>query len=304
MRANNFKYLIKEGISNTWHNRIMSFASFCILMVGLLIIGLAALILKDINIIVGNVENENMAIIYLEQDVTEEQVSQVEQTLKSNQNLTNIVHVTRDEALQIMIDKMSYTAENVKEIFSGLDGKDFLPDSFKMQIVDLNGLDEVQTFLNELQEVESVYVPTDFANKLKSVERIVGVVGIAVLAALIVVCVIIISNTARASVFARKKEINIMKYVGATNSFVRMPFFIEGVFIGLIAALAAWGLTWFGYESLYKIIVESGDLASVGVYDLLHFGTVKWWVLGAYSVVSVFISSLGNIVCLRKYVKV
>ena len=304
MRASNFKHLVKEGIENTWFNRVMSFASFCILLVGLLICGLATLLIQDIRIIIGNVEDENMAIIYMLQETTTEQIENTLEKLQNYENVTDVVHVTKEEALQIMLDKMSYAAEDVDQIFDGLDGNEFMPDSFKMTIVDLAKIDEVSAYLSEIENVETVYVPTDFANQLKKVERIVEVIGLTVLVALVAVCLIIITNTTRASVFTRKKEISIMKYVGATNSFIRIPFLVEGAFIGLLAAVAAWGLTWLGYDALYNVIVTNGDLHALGVYDLLHFSDVKWIVLLVYCVASVTVSAIGNIISLRKHVKV
>ena len=143
MRASNFKHLVKEGIENTWFNKVMSFASFCILLVGLLICGLSALFIQDIKIVIGNVENENMAIIYMLQDTTEEQVKETQKKLEKFEYVTDVVHVTKEEALEIMMDKMSYAAEDVDQIFGGLDGNEFMPDSFKMTIVDLAKIDEV-----------------------------------------------------------------------------------------------------------------------------------------------------------------
>ena len=304
MRASNFKHLVKEGIENTWFNKVMSFASFCILLVGLLICGLSALFIQDIKIVIGNVENENMAIIYMLQDTTEEQVKETQKKLEKFEYVTDVVHVTKEEALEIMMDKMSYAAEDVDQIFGGLDGNEFMPDSFKMTIVDLAKIDEVSAFLNGIEGVETVYVPTDFANNLRKIERIVEIIGLTVLVALIAVCLIIITNTTRASVFTRKREISIMRYVGATNSFIRIPFFVEGAFIGLLAAFAAWGLTWVGYDALYDVIVTNGDLQALGVYDLLHFSDVKWLVLLIYCVASVTVSAVGNVISLRKHVKV
>lgn len=304
MRASNFKHLVKEGVENTWFNKVMSFASFCILLVGLLICGLSAIFIQDIRIVIGNVENENMAIVYMLQDTTKEQVEATFEQLKAYKNVTDVVHVTKEEALQIMLDKMSYAAEDVDQIFNGLDGNEFMPDSFKMTIVDLSKIDEVSQYLSSIEGAESIYVPTDFANQLKKIERIVEVIGLTVLVALICVCLIIITNTTRASVFTRAKEISIMKYVGATNSFIRIPFFVEGAFIGLLAAFAAWGLSWFAYDALYKIIVTNGDLQALGVYDLLHFSDIKWLVLIIYCVASILVSAIGNVLSLRKHVKV
>lgn len=304
MRANNFKYLVGMGVKGVWHNRVMSFASFCIIMVSLLILGFATLAVKDINIIVGNVENENMAVVYMLQSATEEQVAKTGEELKAFDKVTEVEHVTKEQAFEIVKKRMENSAENVEDAFGGLDPNEFMPDSFKMRIKDLSTLGEVSEYLGKLENVESVYLPTDFANKLKSVENIVSVVALAIIAALVTVCIVIISNTTRVSIFARSKQISIMKYVGATNSFINVPFFVEGVFIGFIAALVAWGITWAGYNALYTVIVESGNLASLGIYNLVRFSDIKWWVLLAYVCFSILISSLGNIVSLKKHLRV
>lgn len=304
MRANNFRHLVKEGVEGTWHNRVMSFASFCILLVGLLICGLAAMFIKDIQIVIGNVENENMAIMYMRQDTTPERIQEVYDFLLKYSDVTDVKHISKEEALDIMVDRMSYAAQDIDQIFSGLDGNEFMPDSFSMTIVDLSKITEVNNVLAGIEGVENIYVPTEFASQLKKIERVVEVVGLTILVALIAVCLIIITNTTRASIFTRAKEINIMRYVGATKTYIRIPFFVEGIFIGLLAAVAAWGLSWVSYDALYKIVTQNGDLQAIGVYDLLHFSDIKWIVLGVYCVASVIVSAVGNMLSLRKHVKV
>ena len=304
MRANNFRHLVKEGIEGTWHNKIMSFASFCILLVGLLICGLAAMFIKDIQIVIGNVENENMAIIYMKQDTPPERVNEVYEFLQNCADVTDVKHVSKEEALDIMVERMSYAAEDIDQIFSGLDGNEFMPDSFSMTIVDLSKINEVNNMLSGIDGVENIYVPTDFANQLKKIERVVEIMGLTIFIALIAVCLIIITNTTRASIFTRSKEISIMRYVGATKTYIRIPFFVEGIFIGLLAAVAAWGLSWLSYDALYNIITQKGDLQAIGVYDLLHFSDIKWTVLGIYCAASIIVSAVGNMLSLRKHIKV
>lgn len=134
-----------------------------------------------------------------------------------------------------------------------------LPDTYKVTVKDIEKMSETTTQIETFENVDSTKSPTAFADILISIRRVFTIVAFAVIVALVVVCLIIISNTTRASVFARRKEINIMKYVGATNSFIRIPFFIEGMIVGLLAAAGALLLTKFAYEGIYNIFTMTSS---------------------------------------------
>ena len=142
-------------------------------------------------------------------------------------------------------------------------------------------------------------------DSLISIRRVFTIVAFAVIVALVVVCLIIISNTTRASVFARRKEINIMKYVGATNSFIRIPFFIEGMIVGLLAAAGALLLTKFAYEGIYNIFNDDFKLWSIlGVQNLYSFKSLLLPVAASYLIAGAVIGAVGTSISTGKHLKV
>ena len=166
-------------------------------------------------------------------------------------------------------------------------------------------MSETTTQIETFENVESTKSPTAFADVLISIRRVVTVVSAAVIIALVIVCLIIISNTTRASVFARRKEINIMKYVGATNSFIRIPFFIEGMVVGILAAIVALFLTQFAYNGIFNILSDDFQLWSVlGIKSLYSFKDMFWYIAGAYVVAGALIGAIGTSISTGKHLKV
>ena len=159
---------------------------------------------------------------------------------------------------------------------------------------------ETTTQIETFDNVDSTKSPTAFADILISIRRVFTIVAFAVIVALVVVCLIIISNTTRASVFARRKEINIMKYVGATNSFIRIPFFIEGMIVGLLAAAGALLLTKFAYEGIYNIFNDD----FLGVQNLYSFKSLLLPVAASYLIAGAVIGAVGTSISTGKHLKV
>lgn len=301
MRGSNFSFLVKQGVRGAWHNKTMTFASFCILTVSLLLVGFTLLVSLNIRIIVGNIEDKHEIAVYLMQDSTDEDVANVEKSLKLNSNVEQVIFVNKEEAVAEM---KAALGESYEALFDGVED-DFLPFSFRVRVNDINKIGQVTNTIKSINKVDVVKAPADFARVLNGIDSTLTVIGLAVVAALTVVCIVIISNTTRASVFTRRREINIMKFVGATNTFIRIPFFVEGMFVGALSAIAAWGVTWFGYESLFKLFSEDPTMwLGLGVTNLITFDTIKWFILGCYLVAGTFLGALGTIISVKKHLKV
>ena len=153
--------------------------------------------------------------------------------------------------------------------------------------------------------MEKVSAPYDFASALVDIRNTLSIIAVAILAAMIVTSIIIIYNAIRSSVFARKKEINIMKVVGATNAFVKIPFFIEGMFIGVAAGAASWFVTKVAYEALIQLF--EGDITIwriFGLVNIIQFNDVMWYLLAANCLLGAFLGAIGTIISTGKYVKV
>ena len=299
MKGSNFSYLMKQGVVSVWRNRMMSFASFCIIMVSLLLISLSLLIVADVNIVIGNAEDKNEILVYVS-DADQTDLDAVEQKIKSNSYVANVVFYSKEEAWENQKAQM----EEYAELFDALT-ENPMPDTFRVTISDLSKIETVKSDFETIKGVDSVSAPYDFASVLVSLRTTLGIIGGAVLIALIIVCVVIVYNSTRSSVFARRKEIGIMKSVGATNFFIKFPFFIEGMFIGIIAGIVSWLLTKLAYESLVSFF--AGDLTIwqiLGLVNVIQFSDVMWIALAFNCVAGAFLGAVGTILSMGKHLKV
>lgn len=300
MRTSNVTYLVKKGISSVWKNFIMSFASFCILLVSLLQISCAVLLMMNVNIVMGNIEDTNEITIYVEEGATEAQVEHIRAVLEKNSDLTDVKYYSKEEALEDFRNDM----EEYSELLDYLEDNP-MPETFLVRVTDLSKIRYIVDVISDIEGVEQVKAPYDFAGALVNIRNTFTVILVAILSTLIIISVIIVSNTIRTSVFARRNEITIMKYVGATNGFIKIPFFVEGMFIGVLAGAAAWGLTWFIYNSIFALF--EGDLTvwqMFGFYGLVPFGDISWIVLAVNCVAGAVLGAVGTTISMGRYLKV
>lgn len=294
-------YLFKQGIRNIWTNRIMSVASFCILMVSLLLIGFTTLFIANINSIVGGIENKNEVIIFLNDDIDEESIEQMGVKLKNSENISSVTFYSKEEAFEEMKAGMN----DAEELFQYIGDDSPLPDSYRVKVKDIEKMSATLMEINKIDGIYTVKAPNDFVNILTELKSFISVISVTILAALIIVSLVIISNAERASVEMRKREIEIMKYVGATNAFVKIPFFVEGMFIGVLAGAAAAVITILGYSELGKVLMQDTTLwAAFGVSGLININSVMWKIIVGYIAAGALISAVGTVMSTRKYVKV
>ena len=295
-------YLFKQGIKNIWTNRIMSVASFCILLVSLLLIGLTILMVENINQFIGGIENKNEVVIFLEDGTDDITINSMENTLRAMDNVSSVTFYSKDEALADMQEGM----ENAEELFKYVEDDDNpLPDAFRIRIADIDDISVTLMEINRIKGIDSIKSPTDFINILTGLRQFVSVVFLLILGALVLVSLVIISNAARASVDIRKREIAIMKFVGATNTFIKVPFFVEGMFIGVLAGIAATVITWFGYGELITVLSQDMTLWSImSVNGFIPVGDVIWRLALGYVAAGTVISAVGTVMSTRKYLKV
>lgn len=300
MRTSNVTYLVKKGISSIWKNFLMSFASFCILMVSLLLVSCAVLLMMNVNKIMSNIEDTNEITIYLKEDISDKQVEHIKSVLEKNQDITAVKYYSKEQALDDFRDNMA----EYSELLDYLD-KNPMPETFLVRVKDLSKIRHVVNTVNDIEGVEQTKAPYDFASVLVQIRNTFTLIGGAVLIALVVVSIVIVSNSIRTSVFARRNEISIMRYVGATSGFIKAPFFVEGMFIGILAGAAAWGLTWLIYDSVFALF--SADLTvwqMFGFYGLTPFGDIMWYVLAVNCAAGALLGAVGTVFSTGKYLKV
>ncbi len=302
MRVSSAGYLVKQGVTGVWKNRMMSFASFCIMLVSLMLVGISVLAGINISRIISGIEAQNEIFVVLKPEVTQSDIDKLYVEFKNISNVTDVTFYSKDQAWADMIADMT---PQEREAMQYGNGDNPLPDTFRVKIADLEIMDITSSQLTTFDMVESIQSPESFATALISLRNVAALITSAVVIALMIICLVIISNTTRTSVHARRKEINIMKYVGATNSFIRIPFFIEGMLIGILAAIGALILTRFAYIELYNVITEQlQGLQMMGSKPLYSFGSISTYVTIAYLAAGTVIGALGTTISAGKYLKV
>lgn len=301
MRVSSAAYLFKQGLRNIWNNRIMSLASFCILTVSLLMVGFTVIFSANINSFISDIEGKNEVIIYLTDDADDEYIEELGDKLRTTDNVASVSFYSKEDAFTDIKKNMS----DAEDIFSYLGDESPLPDAYRIKIRDISKMSSTLMAINSFEHIEKVKAPYDFVNVLTGLKTIISLVSLIILAALIVVSFVIISNTTRASVDIRKREISIMKFVGATNFFIKVPFFVEGLVMGTLAGAAAAALTWMGYDSLVDLLsTETTLFTAMGTNGFIPIEKFIVYIVVGYIAAGALISAVGTVMSTRKYVKV
>ncbi len=301
MKLSGLRYLQKQGLENIWKNRMMAFASFCVLLVSLLLVGLSILLFMNLNSIVGSMEDKNEVVVFLDTEITAIQTENVQSQLEKIENIDEISFYSKEEAFASMKESMNEYAN----VFDSMGDDNPLPDSFRIRIENIEYTEETVSLIKEIDNVISIRAPYDFVNVLSEISNIITWGATAVIIALVIVSMVIISNTTKASVFARRNEISIMKYVGATNAFIRIPFFVEGMVTGAAAGVAATIITWIGYDALVDLLAGETNLLNViGMGSIIEFWDIAIVVAVSYILAGGVIGALGSVISTRKHLNV
>lgn len=295
MKGSSLKYLTKEGFRNVWVNRMMSIASITVLMACLIIIGIGAMAYFNINSLLDIVEAQNVVMVYVNDEASDLETSQLKFDLESLDNVASCEFVPKEDAFERQIEIMGGDSA----LFDGFTSSP-LPDAYKVTVVDLAAFSQTVESIKTLDNVYSVRENSDLASKLVSIRRAVTIVSAGLVLMLFLVALFIISNTIRITMFSRKLEINIMKAVGATNGFIRWPFLIEGVLLGIISSVVSVLVLW----GLYELIIYAfSSVISMLGFSFVPFLSYVWYIFGSYIAIGVITGSFGSMVSMNKYLK-
>ncbi|MGN0617224.1 permease-like cell division protein FtsX [Ruminococcus flavefaciens] len=303
MKLSGIRYLADQGVENIWKNKMMAFATFCVLLISLLLVGIAGLFYINLNSMIKGLGSQNEVVVIMNVGTTEEQNSAAEEAIKALPNIDKVEFVSKEDALA----RQKASLPNAEKIFNDYIGDDasFMPDGFSVTVKNTDKITETTEKISALANIQSASASPQVAEFLRELRKVVSLIAGAIIAALAVVSMIIISNTTKASVFARREEIQIMKYVGATNAFIRLPFFVEGMVTGFFAGAGAYFITWAIYSSAYNMIKEQGMLMNTfGVSSLIPFDKIQLIVILAYLVAGALIGALGSVISTRKHIDV
>ena len=303
MRASSFRYLVKNGVRNLWTNRMMTIASVGTLVACLLIVGFAVLFSINVDSIVEYIGQQNEVVVFLELGASDEAVESVRANLSEMEGLGDIEYESPEQAFADYKEKLGedgYLLDGMED-----EAAEIYPPKITAKITEPERVDTLVAAVKRIEYVDKAEAPTDLTKTLVSVRTMVNTIGGAVIAALVLVSVVVITNTIRASVFTRRKEISIMKYVGATNTFIRIPFIVEGILLGIFAALIAFLAIWGGYALFIgAITMESSTwLASLTQY-LVPFAGVRLQILGGFLLAGILTGGIGSAFSMRGHLKV
>lgn len=285
-----FGYLIKEGFKNLVHNRLMTLASIGVLISCLVLTGSAVMLTINVSNIVDSVGDTNVTKVFLDDSYTKLEAVYKGKELSQVANVSQVEFIDKDEAIQAYRDQLG------DEVFANMSGDDNpLPYAYSVKMDDLSKYDDTVTRIKEVEGVASVSSHREVAEKLTNLSSFITTMSLWIILALAIISLFIISNTIRMTMFSHRFEISIMKSVGATNAFVRVPFIIEGVVIGLISAIIAIGLLFVLSDAIINSVQKILD------FKYTRFTEVMWPIIGSFVAAGVLVGSLGSMVSIRRF---
>lgn len=299
MRFRIIRNIIKQGFEGTWRNKGMGIASIGSISAVLLILGIVLILVLGINSLMADMQAKfDVVQIYLDDDASPREINNIEETIREDNRIVSFEFETEYEALENLKEGLGENAY----ILEGLEDESILPNSFIIQLKDVENVEEVVLELRELNGVEDIPYNKDVVDKLMEIGKYIRIGGAAITGTLVLVSIFIISNTIKLAVTSREREIGIMKYVGATNSYIRAPFVIEGMIYGLIAAVISTLIINFGYEYLFNVINDR-------LYTFLSVLSIPPSVIFIdigiiFLAMGIGIGGLGSIISMRKYLDV
>lgn len=291
MKLHSLRYLIREGFRNIWQNRFMAIASVAVLVVCLLLTGFSYLVLENVRNAFDWVYGQNVVVAFADTALTDEQVSAMGTTLKGLDNVKEVTFLSKEESLQKYGDSLP------EATFESLQGENNpLSDAYIVTFYNLELFDQTVEAIKAVEGVEDTAYDGNIAQTLATVRKVALTVGIWVVVLLLAVSLFIIANTIKLTVYNRRLEIYIMRSVGATGAFIRIPFIVEGMVLGLISAVFSYGLIWLLYDKLLGFFPTNAAL-----FSLVPFARVWWMVLVGFVAIGMATGMFGSAIATGKY---
>ena len=273
----------------------MSFASACMIIVCLLIMGSFSLLALNINAMLLKLENDNVVLAYIDETLSEDEARSLLAQIEGIENVTGATFITRAEARQAFVDR------NPDEALYADVPEETFRHRFRIQLLDIEQMKQTVELLRAVPGVADTQEELEIAESFVMLRNITGVIAIVLTVMLVTISLFIISNTVRITTFTRREEIAIMKMCGATDWFIRWPFMFEGIIIGVFGALLAFGLQWGVYGILQTGIGNVGNLAFLDIMPFMDFAKLIFW---AFFGVGFLIGASGSSVAIRKFLRV
>ena len=296
MRGRSIGYLTKEGFKNIWVNRLLSLATVLVLVSCLVIVGTGTLIFFNINEVLDVIEDQNVIKVFIKDEASEYEQDILKVQLLDMSNIEDVVFVSREEGFEEVLATYEDYADIMREGLSA----DILPNAFRVTVKNIDEFNDTVAEIKKLDNVLHIQENSELAGKIAKIRDAVSYISVGIVAVLFFVSLFIVANTIRITIFNRRLEISIMKAVGATNSFIRWPFIVEGILLGIFSAVVGLGIQ-YGVYSVASIWL--GDILGMLGGQVIPFVDYIWIILAMFAFIGVFIGAFGSILSLNKYLK-
>ena len=292
---NNFGYLLKEGLRGIFKHGFMSFAAVCVTVACLLIVGSFSILVYNVNIMVDDLNKTNEVMVYIDENLSDAEARSVGTKINTIENVLQATFVSREEALKNFVEDHQGDAA-----FSGVEAQD-LRHRFVVTLMDNSKIHETCEQMEGITGVAGIKAFYELAEGFATMQNMLQIVSVAVIAVLLVVSLLIISNTVKLAMYDRRDEISIMKMVGATNAFIRLPFVVEGFTLGMIGAALAFGLEWLMYNALLSKLASADTLQ---LFSFVPFTELLLPMVITFVAAGLFVGILGSWASIRKFMDV
>ena len=297
MRYNVIGYLTREGFRNVFKNKKSTIASIIIMCMSMLIFGMFFTIGENIDHIMTNVEEAQGMQVFIKEGTSAERVKQIGEEIKEIDGVNKTKYVSKEDALNQVKEQW----KDKSDLLSGYES--VFPESYVVTLTDLSLNEEVQNKIMQIADIDEITSNNQTISTLMSLANGVRIVTGILLLILIIISIFIISNTIKLTVHARRKEISIMKYVGATNHFIRGPFLVEGIVIGVIAALISLLIVGLVYNIVSGNLMQTEIVKTIGI-SLLSFSDMFSMIIIVYLILGIGVGAIGSSISMRKYLDV
>lgn len=328
MKFSSVRYLIGSGIKNMWVNKLMTFASIGTLVACMLIIGVAIMIAENVTNTLKGIEQQNVIMVYFNDrnsivygdasplvDIPEsedgsdveipydaylvhnkEEAMLIVSEIEKLENVKSVEYISKEDSLAAVMDKYLQGKDEVQGVLTEDENSNPLSDGAKVLVDNMELYNQTTDALKEIKGITTVTAQGDIADKLVAITDALRTAGFWIIAILLLISLVIVSNTIRVTMYNRKLEISIMKAVGATDAFVRLPFVVEGVVLGLASAILSEGILYFCYRVAADSMSESFTLS-------VPFGSKALLLFGIFALIGVVAGALGSVIMISKYLK-
>ena len=297
MKFDSLKYSIKEAFKSIKRNKTLSIASIATVTATLFILGVITLGVANVDKAVTQLGSMVEVKIYLKDNVSDNDKNAIESKIKAVEGINTITFQSKDEALK---DVQKQLNDESGQLSSGFEERNPFPASFTVNVKEPPVVDEVVSSIKDMAGIEEVKDARDLITKISRLTDSVKIAAMVAFVVFIMISLFLIGNTIKITVFTRKREIGIMKYVGATDWFIRWPFIIEGIILGIIGAL----ISVLALGTIYAILISKLSADSLFGFSLVDISYIWKIIIWEFLGCGVFIGAIGSILSMRKFLKV